>query len=181
MRGAFLRPRGAALKAAAAAVALSASLLSGCGSSDDTEQAPGNHEVMDKSWQVIGIYTTPDGPSTIPDSVPIAPSMTFGSHGIVGTSGCAQFRARASYFRGTEDAAVNDADNLRIDGIEWDSTRDGCTGESLWAHNQIVRLITEDSAFDMKVDTVNQLILTLRTDAVDSPAIRFASLNKVSS
>ena len=44
-----------------------------------------------------------------------------------------------------------------------------------------MRLITEDSAFDMKVDTVNQLILTLRTDAVDSPAIRFASLNKVSS
>lgn len=154
--------------------------LSACGTSHEP-QAAGNQQVIDKSWQVIGIYTAPDAPSAISDAASAAPSMTFGSRGIVGTSGCAQFKARASYFHGSDPSGVDDADNLHIDGIDWDSTHKVCDGELLWAHNQLTRLLVKDNSFDVRVDPGNQLILTLHTSRVDSPAIRFASLNKATS
>ncbi len=161
-----------------AALLCGTAALSAC-SSGPERPAPGDDVVMDKSWQVIGIYTAPQAPNAITDALPQAPSLTFGTRGFVGTTGCAPFRATASYQRAGEPAAVNDADAVRIDSIAFDTPRADCTGAALWAHNQLSRLLHDDAQFDLNIDPANQLILTLQDGQVDSPAIRFASLNSV--
>ena len=149
--------------------------LAACGTPEDNA-APGDQVRMDKSWQVVGIYTAADATSSIPESVQPAPSLTLGTQGLVGTSGCAQFRADATYLNGEEESNVEDADAVRIDSVHVDDTRADCTGESLWAHNQLTRLLAQDHEFTLRVDENNQMVFTLRDGRVDSPAIRFVSL-----
>ena len=52
--------------------------LAACGTPEDNA-APGDQVRMDKSWQVVGIYTAADAPSSIPESVQPAPSLTLGT------------------------------------------------------------------------------------------------------
>lgn len=163
---------------AVAAVA-AATVATACSSPAPEPTAPGDAVVIDKSWQVIGIYTAPDAPSTISDSTPQVPSFTLGPRGMVGTTGCATFRARASFSNDNQPANVNEADSLHIDAIEFGPQSGDCVGAALWAHNHLTRLLAEGHEFGMTVDTTNQLVLTLRDGKVDSPAIRAASLNRV--
>ncbi|QPK79479.1 META domain-containing protein [Corynebacterium lizhenjunii] len=134
--------------------------------------------VQDRSWQVVGIYTSPDSPSTIPDTVNPAPSLTLGTAGLVGTTGCAQFRGRADYTHDGQPAAVDTANTLRISSIDFAAPREDCAHESLWAHNQLERLLRADNTFDLRMDKNSELVLTLQDERVDSPAIRFVSLSK---
>lgn len=158
-----------------ASMLLSAAVVAGCGEKEP--QAPGDPVVAEKTWQVMGIYTSAQAPSIIPDRVVPAPIMSFGNSGLVGDTGCARFIAQVTYHQGDERAHVSEADSLHIDSMKLDDARPGCAGENLWAHNQLTRLLREGYDFDMQVDPNNQLVLRLRDGRVDSPAIRLVSLS----
>lgn len=171
-----MRPISVTRWAVATCALLSAGMLAACGSNEPEEpQVPGNDRLMDKNWQAIGIYTSPDAPSMIPEEATEAPTITFGQDAAIGTTGCARFRAEVSYTAHNEKVYPEDADTLRIDAIEFDEKSDNCEGEVAWAHSRLTQLLTDDHEFDITIDSNNQLVLTLRDGKVDSPAIRYAS------
>ncbi|APT91924.1 hypothetical protein CPHO_02240 [Corynebacterium phocae] len=158
--------------AAALAGIFALTSLSGCGSGADPDTV-----VVDRSWQVSGIYTSADSPSVIPNAITQPPSLTFGARGLVGTSGCAQFRATASYFRAGEKSNVEDADRLTLDSVSWKPMDGDCAGEQLWAHNQFTRLFAQGHGFGLSSPDKDQLILTLEDAGVEPPSLRLVSVN----
>lgn len=167
------------MRVASAAVGIlaAAAALSGCGAADsDQAKAPGSDVIMDKSWQIIGMYTTPESGGALSNTVVPAPSLTLGNRGMVGTTGCAQFKARVSYTANGQSSGLNGADAVRIESMDVDTRREDCAGQSLGVHNQLLHLLTEGAVFDMHVDRNNQLVFTLQSDAVDAPALRMVSI-----
>lgn len=79
------------------AAACAATLLVACGSGEEEPQAPGDEQILDKQWQVVSINTTPDAASTIPESIPQAPTLSFGESTLVGTTGCTQMVGKVTY------------------------------------------------------------------------------------
>lgn len=162
-------------------------LLAGCSTPDDAPPQPlGDDRVGGKTWQAIGIYTSPESNGAISENTVSVPRVVFGETSMIGSTGCEQFNAQVSYFSDDADAdddaaaELRKADSVRIDSIVYDTEGETgsveCTGEMLWAHNNLSRLYAEGNAFDIEVDTNNQLILTLQDDVVDSPAIRYIGL-----
>lgn len=169
-------PRRAARLSAAACALMLAGSLAACGSDEPAQpQAPGDERLMDKTWHAIGIYTSPDAPSTIPEEATDAPTIVFGRNAAVGSTGCARFRADLSFSADNQKAYPEDADTLAINAIEYDERAEGCEGEVAWAHSRLTQLLTADHEFGITIDSNNQLVLTLRDGRVDSPAIRYAS------
>ena len=66
-----------------------------------------------------------------------------------------------------------DADTLRIDRIERESAADDCP--ALHTHRQLRELLGPGAEFDLR-HSERELTLTLRTDAVDRPAIGLAAI-----
>lgn len=162
-------------------------VLAGCSTPDDAPPEPlGDDRVGGKTWQAIGIYTSPDANGGISENALVVPRVVFGETSMIGSTGCEHFTAQVSYFsddpESEEDssAELRRADSVRIDSINYDTEGEtgdvDCAGEMLWAHNNLSRLYTEGNQFDITVDKNNQLILTLQDDLVDSPAIRYVGL-----
>ncbi|MEX3517527.1 hypothetical protein VVR26_08805 [Corynebacterium camporealensis] len=157
--------------------AVAASLLSACGSEEPTgPQAPGDERIVGKDWQVVGIYTNPDSPSTIPDSLVEVPHISFGESSAVGTTGCTRFTAEVSFSTGEDSTNIRDADVMHLDEITYDEPSESCTGAANWADTSMRHLLREGNDFDISMNPNNQLVLTLDTDEVDSPALRLVSL-----
>ena len=51
-----------------------------------------------------------------------------------------------------------------------------CEGTRAWAHEHMTRLIVDGATFDIAATSPAELVLTLRGDAVDRPALRLAAL-----
>ncbi|MDO5032410.1 hypothetical protein [Corynebacterium sp.] len=168
-----MRTLRAALCAAAAVAALG---LGACGSEEQGPAPRGDAGVVGKQWQVIGLYTAPDAPSGIPRGIATVPQMSFGESSVVGDTGCAAFTAEVSFSAEDKPANIRDAEAMRVDSVRYDAPRQPCEGSSSWAHNLMHNLISEGHEFDFTLDPNNQLVLTLRTGAVDSPSIQMTAL-----
>ncbi|MFW9224073.1 hypothetical protein [Corynebacterium striatum] len=150
--------------------------LSACGSEDEGPTPRGDERIVGKDWQVVAIYTKPDEPSAIPQNAVSVPQMSFGESSIVGSTGCSPFQAKVSYTEGEDAANTRDADLMTIDKVRIDTRPDDCTGSALWADNLLRNLLAEEHKFEVRLNPNNQLVLTLDTAEVDSPAIRMVSL-----
>ncbi|MFS8937719.1 hypothetical protein [Corynebacterium sp. c25Ua_89] len=165
------------MKRVITAALLAASMtLGACGSEDEGPQPRGDERIVGKDWQVVAIYTKPDEPSAIPQTAKAVPQMSFGESSIVGSTGCAPFQAKVSYSEAEDTANIRDADTMHIDKVRMDTRPDDCTGSALWADNLLRNLLAEDHDFEVRLNPNNQLVLTLDTAEVDSPAIRMVSL-----
>lgn len=170
-----MMPRFPRLAAALLAAVSSAALLSGCGSDEDEPQAPGDEQILDKHWQVVSINTNPDAASTIPKSIPQAPTLSFGESTMVGNTGCTQMVGKVTYSADDERQNIREGNRLHFDEVEFDETAEDCHGASVWADNLLRNLITSDNDFIYTVNSNNQLILELDTNEVDSPSIKLVS------
>ena len=73
---------------AAAAVALSiGTLITACGSNDDTP-------VVQSTWQITNVYVDEQHPSVLPDSIAGKATMVFGESTIAGNGGISPRMAR---------------------------------------------------------------------------------------
>lgn len=167
-----------------AAAALS---LAACSTPDDAPPEPlGDDRVGGKTWQAIGVYTSPETNGAISENALVVPRVVFGETSMIGSTGCEHFNAKVSYFSDDPEsdqdssAELRKADSVRIDSIVFDTEGETgeveCSGEMQWTHNNLSRLYVEGNEFDIDVDKNNQLILTLQDDLVNSPAIRFVGL-----
>lgn len=143
---------------------------------EDAPQAPGDERIVGKNWQVVSIYTSPEAASTVPESLANVPQLSFGESSLVGSTGCSQFRGQVSYLGGEKRSNIRDADTLKIDEIEYSAANQDCLGSASWADGHMRNLLASGHEFDMRMNPNNQLILTLRTDAIDSPGLRMVSL-----
>ena len=164
------------LAAVPIAATCAAALLAGCGSGDEEPQAPGDEQILDKQWQVVSINTTPDAASTIPESIPQAPTLSFGESTLVGTTGCTQMVGKVTYSANEERQNIQDGNRLHFDEVDYDETAQDCHGASVWADNLLRNLISTGRDFHYTVNSNNQLVLELITDEVDSPSIKLVSL-----
>lgn len=171
----------------AGCLAATALIVAGCSTPDDAPPQPlGDDRVGGKTWQAIGVYTSPETNGAISENTLSVPRVVFGETSMLGSTGCEQFSAEVSYFSEDSDSATPDptelrkADAVRIDSIVFDTEGETgsmeCTGEMLWTHNNLSRLYAQGNEFDITVDKNNQLILTLQDGRVDSPAIRYIGL-----
>ena len=161
-----------------AAAALCAGALSGCGADDAEPTAPGDDTVVGKQWQVVNLYTTPDAPSAIAKDTTQVPHLSFGEHTMVGSTGCVPFTADVSFRHDEKDSTIWDADSMHVEEVTYEDAAAGpeCTGSPQRVDFLLRNLIATSNDFSYEVNENNQLILTLRTDAVDSPIIRLATL-----
>ena len=164
-------------KVAMMVAALCLAALSGC-SSDEAPTPRGDDIIVGKQWQVINLYTAPDARSAIAPDTAQVPLMSFGEHTVVGSTGCVPFTAEVSFTEGEKDSTIWDADGMLVEKVDYESVAAGeeCTGSAQWADKLLRSLIAQGHEFDFKLNQNNQLVLTLRTDKVDSPIIRMASL-----
>lgn len=164
-------------KLAVMAAALCLATLPGC-SSDDAPAPRGDDLIVGKQWQVTNLYTTPEARSAIAPDTAQVPHMSFGEHTVVGSTGCVPFTAEVSFTEGEKDSTIWDADGMLVEKVDYESVAAGeeCTGSAQWADKLLHSLIAQGHEFDFKLNQNNQLVLTLRTDKVDSPIIRMASL-----
>ena len=171
----------------AGCLAATALIVAGCSTPDGAPPQPlGDDRVGGKTWQAIGVYTSPETNGAISENTLSVPRVVFGETSMLGSTGCEQFSAEVTYFTDASDSANPDptelrkADAVRIDSIVFDTEGETgsmeCTGEMLWTHNNLSRLYAQGNEFDITVDKNNQLILTLQDGRVDSPAIRYIGL-----
>ncbi|PQM74335.1 hypothetical protein [Corynebacterium sp. J010B-136] len=168
-------------------LAAAAVFLASCSTPDGAPPQPlGDDRVGGKTWQAIGVYTSPETNGAISENTLSFPRVVFGETSMLGSTGCEQFSAKVTYFSDASDSENPDptelrkADAVRIDSIVFDTEGETgsmeCTGEMLWTHNNLSRLYAQGNEFDITVDKNNQLILTLQDGRVDSPAIRYIGL-----
>ncbi|OFN75040.1 MULTISPECIES: hypothetical protein [unclassified Corynebacterium] len=168
--------------AAALTSVLSTALLAlgvaGCASTEEEPTPRGDDRIVGKDWQVINLYTSPDAPSTIPDDTAQVPHMSFGEHTAVGSTGCVSFTAEVSFHKDDKASTIWEGDVMRVEKAIYESPPRSvdCEGSVQWADSLMRNLIAEGHEFDFSLNPNNQLVLTLRTDKVDSPIIRMASL-----
>ena len=161
-----------------ALVALCLAALPACGSAEEEPTPRGDERVIGKQWQVTNLYTTPEAPSAIAPDTAQVPHMSFGEHTVVGSTGCVPFTAEVSFTEGDKESTIWEADGMHVDKVDYESvpSDEDCTGSALWADKLLRTLIAQGHDFDFALNHNNQLVLTLRTDKVDSPIIRMASL-----
>lgn len=124
----------------------------------------GEPELPDTTWQVTDIWTTPGDPSTLPPQDAGRAWLAFGEQSLTGTTGC-------SLLQGTVTFSA-ERDHLRIDHLEVEPAAE-CLAP--WTHGHLSELLAEGAEFDVH-HAASTLTLTLRSDAVDPPAIGLASL-----
>ena len=184
--------KASALAALTAAVLLPLTLTAGCGSSDDTpadatDRADVSDQITGRQWHAVGIYTSPEAPSRIPDNIAEQPTLVLGAGTAVGSTGCSRYSARVSYFTSAkedskpESANAEDADLMRVDSIKFaepagQSPNHECAGPAAWADKAMRNLFQAGHDFSIGLDPNGELVLRLADGEVDSPALRFAGL-----
>lgn len=168
------------LKACAAATTLL--MVGGLTTACSKNSADPPMRIAQRNWQVTGIFTDPEAPTSLPASVTTLPEVTFGERSATGSTGCARFQALVSYHHAEEgedgeQTSIREANRLRLDNVRMDSPSEDCTGASAWAHGQLSALLAEGHEFEISFGTSEQLALTLIDDRVDSPALRLTSLD----
>ena len=116
------------------AVLLSGFALQGCGAKQE--------EIADTSWQVVGVYTTPNYPATVPDAVAGAVAVNFGATTISGFTGCAPLQGTVSFTQAGKPANSVDGDALHVEKVTYRQVdEEQCTGHIRFVHDAIVRFL----------------------------------------
>ncbi|OFP66170.1 hypothetical protein HMPREF2978_05770 [Corynebacterium sp. HMSC074C01] len=170
--------RTAAVLTSVLSTALLALGVAGCASTEEEPTPRGDDRIVGKDWQVINLYTSPDAPSSLPTDTAYVPHMSFGEHTAVGSTGCVSFTAEVSFHKDDKASTIWEGDVMRVEKATYESPPRSadCEGSVQWADSLMRNLIAEGHEFDFALNPNNQLVLTLRTDKVDSPIIRMASL-----
>lgn len=150
------------LPAAGLAAAL---LLAGC-SSEPTAEVAGS------TWLVTDIWTAPGEPSALPDGSAGRARLAFGERSVSGHTGCAPLQGTVRFTREGLESDVESAHTLTVDRLEVGEAEENCS--AAWSHGQLTELIEPGAVFDVRHEE-RSLVLTLRTDAVDRPAIGLAA------
>lgn len=129
-------------------------------------------DVADTSWQVTDIWTTPGDPSSLPPQAAGRAWLAFGEQSLSGNTGCVPVQGTVSFTADGEAARADEADSLRIDRLEVESAAADCP--AVWAHQHLTDLLEPGAEFDVHREE-RSLTLTLRSDAVDPPAIGLAA------
>lgn len=153
------------LSTAAAGLA-AALLLAGCAVEPTAD-------VVGSSWLVTDIWTTPGEPSALPDGAAGLARLAFGERSVSGHTGCAPLQGTVHFTGEGAGTGVENARTLTVDRLEVGETEENC--HAAWSHGQLTELIEPGAVFDVRHDD-RSLVLTLRTDAVDRPAIGFAAM-----
>ncbi len=131
-------------------------------------------DVAGTSWQITDIWTAPGQASALlPQSAGLA-RLVFGEQSLSGHTGCVPIQGTVTFTRAGTPARADDADTLRIDHIEHRSTA-AADCPALHTHLQLEELLAPGAEFDLR-HSEREVSLTLRTDAVDRPAIRLAAI-----
>ena len=148
------------------AVLLSGFSLQGCGAKQE--------EIADTSWQVVGVYTTPNYPATVPDAVAGAVAVNFGATTISGFTGCAPLQGTVSFTQAGKSASSVDGDALRVEKVTYRQVdEEQCTGHIRFVHDAIVQFF-EHHDFAVSRPTEGELLLTVSGSELydDAPALR---------
>ncbi|MCS5479615.1 hypothetical protein NYP18_08085 [Corynebacterium sp. YIM 101645] len=130
-------------------------------------------EVTGTSWLVTDIWTVPGEPSTLPPEAAGRARLAFGAHSMTGHTGCAPMQGTVSLTREGEDTDVESAHTFTVERLEVEEPAADCPSAAV--HEQLTELIEPGAVFDVRHDD-RDLVLTLRTDAVDRPAIGLAAV-----
>lgn len=125
------------------------------------------HPLADRTWEIIAVYTDPDMPGDVPADAAGRAALTFGRNSLTARTACAPLQARASVA----------ADSVRLERVKVGSLDDACAGGSRRLHEQLVGLLVEGAEFDVRhvgetEGEPKEIMLTLRSDAIDPPTIR---------
>lgn len=154
--------------------ALTAALLGGALAA--TACAPPESAVAGSTWQITGLWTSPDAPGVMPDDAAGRARLVFGESTMVGSTGCSPLQGAVTFTREGEPARAENADLLRIDRVESEEPGEGCVGLSRHVHDSLTEMLSEGTVFDVRHDPNAKLVLTERTGLVDSPAIHLSAL-----
>lgn len=130
-------------------------------------------DLADISWQVTDIWTTPGEPSTLPPQDAGRAWMAFGQQSLSGHTGCSRLQGTVAFTTGGHSASAEEADTLRIDHLEVEPAAADCPATR--THGQLTGLLQPGTEFDVH-HAARYLTLTLRSDALDPPAIGLAAL-----
>ena len=125
-------------------VLLSGFVLQGCGAKQE--------EIADTSWQVVGVYTTPNYPFT----------------------GCAPLQGTVSFTQAGKPANSVDGDALHVEKVSYRQVdEEQCTGHIRFVHDAIVQFF-EHHDFAVSRPTGGELLLTVSGSELydDAPALR---------
>ncbi|WP_151550463.1 MULTISPECIES: META domain-containing protein [Corynebacterium] len=150
---------------AAIATVLSLILLSGCGSEERPESP-----ITGPAWYITDVYTQPDSPSQLPDSIAGQAVMSLGEHTVAGDTGCAPFQAEVHYSHDGEGSTSADATHLRFDHLRIDDPT--CEGAAQYFHEHIVSLLNSELDIEYKESS---LLLRSSAEEIDAPALRLTS------
>ncbi|MDR7330255.1 hypothetical protein [Corynebacterium guangdongense] len=146
------------------------------------DPAPVEGSLIGQTWQVTDIYTTPEAPSTVSGSAAGAVQLVFGESSATGSTGCAPIQAEATFLAGRDpDSAPVPADEAEAVVFSDVGIPDpgeagvACEGTRAWAHEHMTGLLTEGATFDIEAVSPAEMVLTLRGDVVDRPALRLAT------
>lgn len=161
------------------AAGLCVAVLSGCG-----VESP----LSNTSWQVADVYTSPEYPSTVPDSIAGLVSINFGNTTISGFTGCVPLQGIVSFYQDASEKSSSPgdpatevkADILRVDSIEFDEVNEeNCTGHAQFIHDAMVEFF-KASEYSLTRPSDHEVILTVRSSDpqarfLEQPAVRLVS------
>jgi len=153
------------MRRAVAAVLLAVSgagSLVACGTPEPT--------VLGSTWQVTDVWVTPGDPSAVPDGG----TLVFGEASLAGSTGCAPIQGTVTFTRDGETVQAADADAVTVDRLEIDVPAADCP--AAWTHELLTTMLGSGATFDLRQDTDTELVLTLRGEGVDRPAIGLAAV-----
>ncbi|GGG80385.1 hypothetical protein [Corynebacterium pelargi] len=147
-------------------------LLGGClGASLGACSQP--EPVQNVQWQVTNVYTTPEYPSEVPDSVAGAVTLTFGASSLTGSTGCARLQAVVDY--DTKDPS--EAKEMTVREIVFDPIDEQqCTGHARFIHDHMVDIL-HDGRFDIRPEPNSSAkVLLKQSDQFQRPGLRIATV-----
>lgn len=149
------------MRRALAAVLLAGGLVA-CGTPEPT--------VLGSTWQVTDVWVTPGDPS----AVPLGGTLVFGEVSLTGSTGCAPIQGTVTFTRDGETVQAADAEAVTVDRLEIDAPAAGCPAAR--THQLLTTMLQPGATFDLRQDTDTELVLTLRGEGVDRPAIGLAAV-----
>lgn len=130
-------------------------------------------EVTGTSWLVTDIWTEPGEPSALPPEAAGRARLAFGEHSMTGHTGCAPMQGTVSFTRAGTDTDVQNAHTFTVERLEVEEPTADCPSAAV--HAQLTELIEPGAVFDVRHED-RALVLTLRMDAIDRPAIGLSAI-----
>lgn len=142
-----------------------AALLSGCAAEEIS--------MSESTWMVTNIYTAPEEIDVVSDLVRTQPTLDFGFSSLSGHTGCAPFRASVEFLLDGERSVIDEADQLRLSNLAFDTLPEDCQGQERIIHEALVELLP--NSFGISRRSAGELLLRSELDSLDPPSIRLVS------